>query len=331
MNYFESFFTHLKSSVMNDEAVETIKQAVDKNWTHSNNGNLPRLLKILTRNKTPAVTHKNLESDYIQASIEEVNNYDIKGDLIDLMPWRKGPFQIGNIPIDSEWKCNKKWQRIEKELNFKNKNILDIGSGNGYYGFRMIGAGAKSVTAIDPSLLSVCQFLYLNKFFNLHNLSVLPLALEDLENNMPHWDLVVSMGVLYHRKSPLDHIISAKEKLNPGGTLLLETLVIEGDINQALIPEGRYAMMNNIYFLPSTQMLCSWLKKCGFINIKVIDKSYTTVDEQRTTEWKKGTSLIDYLNPDDKSKTVENHPAPMRAIISAVNPEKNTKLPRYRL
>jgi len=331
MTHFKSFFNFLRTSVMNPEIVNIIEKAVSKNWDHSANGNLPRLLEILNRNRLEEAELLDLKDERITFYNSKLESKDIKEDLVDLMPWRKGPFQVNDIHIDSEWQCNKKWQRIENTIDFNNKNILDIGSGNGYYGYKMIGSGAKSVTAIDPSLLSVIQFLYLNKLSKLDNLAVLPLALEDLENQMPQWDIVLSMGVLYHRKSPLDHLESAKNKLVPGGTFILETLVIEGGINQVLVPEGRYAMMNNIYFLPSTQMLCSWLRKIGFIDIEVINESYTSTDEQRCTEWKKGTSLIDYIKPEDCYKTIENHPAPMRAIIIAKKPEKDTKLPRYRL
>ncbi|PMC22346.1 tRNA 5-methoxyuridine(34)/uridine 5-oxyacetic acid(34) synthase CmoB, partial [Klebsiella aerogenes] len=44
------------------------------------------------------------------------------------------------------------------------------------------------------------------------------------------------MGVLYHRRSPLDHLWQLKDQLAPGGELVLETLVIEGDENTVLVP-----------------------------------------------------------------------------------------------
>ncbi|VEI46073.1 tRNA mo(5)U34 methyltransferase [Actinobacillus equuli] len=78
------------------------------------------------------------------------------------------------------------------------------------------------------------------------------------------FDTVFSMGVLYHRKSPLDHLSQLKAQLVKGGELVLETLVIDGDVNTCLVPADRYAKMKNVYFIPSIDCLINWLEKVGF-------------------------------------------------------------------
>jgi tRNA (mo5U34)-methyltransferase len=83
------------------------------------------------------------------------------------------------------------------------------------------------------------------------------------------------MGVLYHRRSPIDHLLALKDCLVAGGELILETLVIEGRDGEVLLPEQRYASMRNVWFLPSCDTLKSWLKRCGFINIRLLDVSLT--------------------------------------------------------
>ena len=98
---------------------------------------------------------------------------------------------------------------------------------------------------------------------------------------------------------------------------MLETLVIEGDVNQVLVPEDRYAQMRNVWFLPSIPALERWLRRAGFSDVRCVDVSVTTVEEQRATEWMKYQSLSDYLDPNDHSKTIEGLPAPMRAVIMA--------------
>lgn len=334
MKLYDSFLELLSKQPNFSEASALLKDAVYKNWVSTNNGNLPKFIKILNRNKAEDVINIDLLSDAISIDTKDPdidNNKNLYNDLKDLMPWRKGPFRINNIDIDSEWKCDIKWNRLESHVNFKNKNILDIGSGNGYYALKIAGRGASTVTAIDPSHLSVVQFHYINKYMNVKNVSVLPIPLEDIPYNLPCWDVALSMGVLYHRKSPLDHLESIKYKLVLGGELIIETLVIKGDANSVLVPENRYAMMNNIYFLPSTELLKLWLRKTGFINIKVLDESYTTIEEQRSTSWKPGTSLKDYLDPINCKKTIEGHPAPLRVTIYAEKPGKNIKLPRYKI
>ena len=127
------------------------------------------------------------------------------------------------------------------------------------------------------------------------------------------------MGVLYHRRSPIDHLLELRDCLQPGGELVLETLVIDGKLGEVLLPEGRYAKMRNVWFLPSCETLMSWLKRCGFINIRLIDVTPTSIEEQRSTEWMQFHSLKDFLYADNHQLTYEGQPAPKRAIIIANN------------
>ena len=104
------------------------------------------------------------------------------------------------------------------------------------------------------------------------------------------------------------------------GELVLETLVIDGDENTVLVPGDRYAQMRNVYFIPSALALKNWLKKCGFVDIRIADVSVTTTEEQRRTEWMVTESLADFLDPHDPGKTVEGYPAPKRAVLIARKP-----------
>ncbi len=95
---------------------------------------------------------------------------------------------------------------------------------------------------------------------------MLPLGIEQLPA-LKAFDTVFSMGVLYHRRSPLEHLWQMKDQLVNEGELVLETLVIDGDENTVLVPGDRYAQMRNVYFIPSALALKNWLKKCGFVGI----------------------------------------------------------------
>ncbi|NRA61426.1 MAG: tRNA 5-methoxyuridine(34)/uridine 5-oxyacetic acid(34) synthase CmoB, partial [Psychrobium sp.] len=170
---------------------------------------------------------------------------------------------------------------------------------------------------IDPSTLFLFQFEIIRHLANNDQRAhLLPLGIEQLPK-LNVFDTVFSMGVLYHRKSPIEHIQQLKDQLRPGGELVLETLVIDGDENQVLVPAGRYGKMNNVWFLPSVAALELWLGKLGFENIRVVDVSTTTLEEQRKTPWMDYESLSDFLDPNDQSKTIEGHPAPKRAVIIA--------------
>ena len=148
----------------------------------------------------------------------------------------------------------------------------------------------------------------------------LPLALEELPAKLEGFDTVFSMGVLYHRRSPIDHLLDLKDTLLRGGELVLETLVVEGDAQQVLVPEDRYAMMRNVWFLPSVPALERWLRRAGFEDVRCVDVSTTSVEEQRATEWMRFQSLPEFLDPADHSRTVEGLPAPTRAVLVARKP-----------
>lgn len=245
----------------------------------------------------------------------------LKERLYDLHPWRKGPFNLFDIFIDTEWRSDWKWDRLKDSIqSLANRNVLDIGCGNGYHCWRMRGDGAENVIGIDPYLLSVVQFYSIKKFMPDEPVWLLPVGIEQMPSNLNFFDTAFSMGILYHRRSPFDHLYELRSMLRSGGELVLETLVIDGKLNEVLVPQDRYAKMRNVWFIPSTLMLESWLTKAGYKNVKLIDVTKTTTKEQRKTEWMKFESLEDFLNPNNTEKTIEGHPSPKRAVFIAEAP-----------
>ncbi|MGL9750939.1 MAG: tRNA 5-methoxyuridine(34)/uridine 5-oxyacetic acid(34) synthase CmoB [Symbiopectobacterium sp.] len=241
--------------------------------------------------------------------------------LRELMPWRKGPYSLYGVNIDTEWRSDWKWERLPPHISpLKGRLVLDVGCGSGYHLWRMVGAGAHLAVGIDPMQLFVCQFEAVRKLLgNNQHAHVLPLGIEQLPE-LAAFDTVFSMGVLYHRRSPFDHLWQLKNQLVSGGELVLETLVIEGDENAVLVPGERYAKMRNVYFIPSAPALVRWLEKCGFVDVRIVDHCVTTLEEQRRTSWMTTESLADFLDPNDRSKTCEGYPTPLRAVIVARNP-----------
>ena len=238
--------------------------------------------------------------------------------LKQLMPWRKGPYHLFGIHIDCEWRSDFKWDRVLPHLApLQGRTILDVGCGSGYHMWRMVGEGAKMVVGIDPTELFLCQFEAVRKLLNNdRRANLIPLGIEQMQP-LAAFDTVFSMGVLYHRKSPLDHLSQLKNQLVKGGELVLETLVVDGDVNTVLVPADRYAKMKNVYFIPSVAALINWLEKVGFTNVRCVDVATTTLEEQRKTDWLENESLIDFLDPNDHCKTIEGYQAPKRAVILA--------------
>lgn len=239
-----------------------------------------------------------------------------------LHPWRKGPFCLHGIRVDAEWRSDLKWQRLAAAASpLAGRRVLDIGCGNGYYGYRALGAGAALVLGIDPTVRFVFQFLALNAMLKAARLAVLPLADDDLPalagTAEGCFDTLFSMGVLYHRREPMVHLERLRRCLRPDGELVLETLVIDGTDQSLLVPQGRYAQMRNVHAVPTVPTLIGWLEEAGFERIRLADLSRTTADEQRSTAWMRFHSLTDFLDPLDPARTVEGHPAPLRAMLVA--------------
>lgn len=241
--------------------------------------------------------------------------------LRSLLPWRKGPFSLYGCNIDTEWRSDWKWQRVLPHISpLIGRTVLDVGCGSGYHMWRMLGAGARLVVGIDPMQLFLCQFEAVRKLLgNDQRAHLLPLGIEQLPA-LNAFDSVFSMGVLYHRRSPFDHLQQLRDQLVSGGELILETLVIEGDDQAVLVPGDRYARMRNVWFIPSSAALKNWLEKSGFVDVRIVDHSVTPLTEQRRTEWMTSESLAEALDPHNPQLTLEGYPAPLRAVLIAHKP-----------
>ncbi len=285
-------------------------------------GDLPRWQNALASLPDANASRIDLASDCVTVGaaddLSPTARTELEAALRDLHPWRKGPFELFGVHIDTEWRSDWKWQRVTPALDdLAGRRVLDVGCGSGYHCWRMLGAGASEVIGIDPTPLFVLQFQALQKYIRRNEAWVLPLGIEQLPPGLAAFDTVFSMGVLYHRRSPIEHLMELRDTLRPGGQLVLETLVVEGDANTCLVPSGRYARMGNVWFLPSTDMLLLWLNKLGFRQPTLVDVNVTSTDEQRSTDWMSFHSLANFLDPEDFTRTIEGYPAPRRAIVTA--------------
>ena len=250
--------------------------------------------------------------------LSELERKQLVDSLMQFAPWRKGPFQIGDVLIDAEWRSDWKWDRVVTHLpTLTNQRVLDVGCGNGYYLYRLAAQCPQVVAGIDPYARYLFQFVALQQYMQIENIRFLPVSLDRLPDLKQYFDVLLCMGVLYHQRSPLDFLAQLAGYLRPGGSLVIETLTIPGDDSIALFPASRYAKMRNCFFLPTSNCLQGWLSRAGFSDLRVVDEMVTTVAEQRSTTWMQFDSLSDFLDPSDAARTLEGHPAPQRTIVVA--------------
>ena len=323
LSYYHSLLSFLASSRL-DTWAKQLPKMIEDGLSEQRYGDLSQWKQALEQLPNITSDQWDLASSVTigsQSAISAESYKRLQHALQRLIPWRKGPFSVFGIDIDSEWRSDWKWERLLPHIKPLNHHrVLDVGCGNGYHCLRMRGAGASRVIGIDPSPRFIVQFLMLKKYLGDIPVDVLPIGIEQMPQGLHYFDSTFSMGVLYHRRSPMDHLKELKATLKPGGQLVLETLIIKGEAGACLVPEGRYAMMRNVWFLPSVPTLISWLKKCGFENPRCVDQNITSTDEQRVTDWMHFQSLADFLKPDDHSQTLEGHPAPIRGLFIAEVP-----------
>ncbi len=266
----------------------------------------------------PEISTELLLEDTVKLSTQEsVDLTEVEAVAKKMMPWRKGPFDLFGLFIDTEWQSFLKYNLLEPYFDLKGKRVADVGCNNGYYMFRMLEHEPELLVGFDPSALYKTQFDFINHFVK-SDIQYELLGVEHFPFYEHKFDTVFCLGVLYHRSDPVGMMKDLAKGIEKGGELFLDTFIIDGDDDICLSPEKTYSKIPNIYFVPTVKVLKNWCERAGFINIEVLAIIPTTEEEQRSTAWIEGQSLENFLDPEDSSKTVEGYPAPKRAYIKAI-------------
>jgi len=324
MTDFNAFLAAISSNRLAPMASEWAA-ALAQSFDPAAHGKLDEWQTALAAMPRPAPSRILLDAERITIGCAEdattEQQQQIEQALRALHPWRKGPYEFFGTHIDTEWRSDWKWNRVLPHISpLAGRYVLDVGCGSGYHCWRMRGAGASFVLGVDPSALFLNQFQAVKQFLPNEPVHFLPLKAEDLPRPLKAFDTVFSMGVLYHRRAPFDHLEELRDALVPGGELVLETLVVEGDEQTLLLPGERYAQMRNVWLLPSPDLLVNMVRRMGFQDVRVVDLNRTSLDEQRATDWMRFHSLKEFLDPNDPTKTIEGYPAPLRALLIARKP-----------
>lgn len=236
--------------------------------------------------------------------------------LRQLRPWRKGPFEVHEIRVDAEWRSELKWLRMLPLLpEVRGLHVLDVGCNNGWYAWHLLGCGAASVLGVDPSPVYVQQARALQILAPEPRMCVAPVGIEDMAPLGPSFDLILLMGILYHHPDPVQVLRQARGLLRASGTMVVETIVVPGDDPIAWVPESRYAGARGFWYLPTLPCLMNWIHRADLHVVARDEPTPTTPDEQRSTDWREGPCLVEGLDPQDPTRTMEGYPAPQRIVL----------------
>lgn len=206
----------------------------------------------------------------------------------DLRSWRKGPFFLEDLHIDSEWQSFVKWDLLLPYAQnlLENAIVGDIGCNNGFYLFAMGVHKARKLVGFDPSALFFCQFCFINHFLDLP-IEYEILGVQDLDeylksenalkshNTNAHssrssatrsakFDVLFCLGVLYHRSDVFATLKSLANALDSGGVAFVDTLVIDDfafdmrdEILASLPQEARLALSEKLDRLAKMEFVLS--------------------------------------------------------------------------
>jgi tRNA (mo5U34)-methyltransferase len=261
-----------------------------------------------------------LWSDHVaigrRADLDDIQFETLKQIVYGLSPWRKGPFRLFDWEIEAEWRSNLKWDRVLPALGpLKDRFVMDIGCGNGYYMFRAAAHQPRLVLGIDPSVPFFYSYSLMQRFLQLECLHYELMGVADVQLFQSCFDIVLCMGIIYHHRNPIAILRDVLAALKQGGTAIVESQTIPGDGSTALFPEDRYAKARNIYFVPTRDCLINWIRRAGFKNVELVSHVKVTTSEQRATEFMRYESLVNFLDPRDDRLTIEGYPAPYRTVV----------------
>lgn len=251
----------------------------------------------------------------VEIATDKSQNALIKEIALNLKPWRKGPFKIDELFIDTEWQSFIKFDILKPFMSeIKDKIVADVGCNNGYYMFKMLEFSPKQIVGFDPSVKYHLQFKLINTLIKT-NIKYELLGVEDLPNYALKFDVIFCLGVIYHRSDPVKMLKDLKKSLNPNGIVFLDTMYIESEEEIALVPQNTYSKIPNIYFVPSIKALRNWCLRAGFKEFEVLATKKTDKKEQRKTAWIDSYSLENFLDPKDENSTCEGYEAPKRVYV----------------
>jgi len=238
----------------------------------------------------------------------------------ELIPWRKGPFCLGGLSIDAEWRSDLKWNRLRPaSIDFRNKVVADVGCNNGYYLFQIASQGAREVVGFDPTIKYKMQYDLVAA-----HAPELPIEFrlegwQALREHESRFDIIFLMGINYHDPDPYEIYHACRSALKPGGLMICESIIARGASELTIYPPGKYFGIGGVYGVPTTASLMQDLLACGFHNVYVQNMAEMTSIEQRASEFSPQKSLADFQRADGWSNDANgmSYPPLWRAAIFA--------------
>jgi len=175
-----------------------------------------------------------------------------------------------------------KWKRLSpiiNEIDLKDKTLIDIGCGDGYYAIECAKMGAKYVLGTDIDSLRIKRGILAKEVFNLSNIDFKCIDL--YKDKIEKFTVGMALGLL-HRIPNIDECL---EKLGTIADILVlefKSYNTEKEVCLPLNSKSKSNEYNNLYSVPSVNYVKKVLKGFGFTLF---------------SEYKDTTSSLNYKRP----------------------------------
>lgn len=166
----------------------------------------------------------------------------VKSNILEAHWYHKIKLPGGVVTPGNDW--DYLWDNIrdaKKNVNYTEKEVLDLGAMEGLWAFEAEQSGASRVITVDRDLRCSEKLLYckgqlgsaVKPFFNV------PIErLEERIGDHGPFDIVQHLGLLYHLMDPLSSLFKCRALVREGGLLVMETAVERSLGTSALIFNG---------------------------------------------------------------------------------------------
>lgn len=217
--------------------------------------------------------------------MENELNKKEKQDLINLVPFWWHAIDFGDGVVSKGWISSEIQKLILDAIpkNLENKNVLDIGTWDGFYAFECEKRGAK-VTAIDNNLHKKESqgFLIAKKLLG-SNVEYFDMDFFDAPEILNRkFDVVLFFGILYHLKNPLLALETLYKITND--MLILESHCIKTNDQTPMArfyPGNELADDDTNWWGPNIPAIIAMLETAGFKKVEVVSEYDSSATEGR--------------------------------------------------
>jgi tRNA (mo5U34)-methyltransferase len=121
-----------------DAWADILPQQLERAFDQTRHGDLAYWQALVDSVPELPTSQRIIDADTVQIGgadeLDPVEQHRFNSQLKTLHPWRKGPYNLFGIHIDTEWRSDWKWNRLKKHITpLTHRLVLDVGCGNGYH------------------------------------------------------------------------------------------------------------------------------------------------------------------------------------------------------